>query len=91
MSFQWDKYLMAGLMLAAMTSTHPLRAEGELPPNWKAGGQAKKDHFYHRQKSGQGKPILDEANFEPETEDETRKKIQRHALGLWGAFRSWRD
>lgn len=79
------KYAAFGLLVSAMGVSFETRGEDNLPPSWKAGGQAKKDYYYRR-KSGQGKPIVDEANFEPEPEEERKKKIRRHALGVWGAL-----
>jgi hypothetical protein len=84
MAFDWKIIPVITLAAVALTAPSAALGEDELPPSWKAGGQAKKD-FYYRRKSKQGKPIIDEADFEPEPEDERRKKIRRHVIGVWGA------
>ncbi len=79
------KTSLFGALLVSLAWSNIAQAEDDLPPSWKAGGQAKKDYYYRR-KSGQGKPVLDEANFEPEPEDVVKKKTKRHAVSLWGAL-----
>ena len=85
MSFGRNIFPVAALLALSLLGAPSANGEEELPPSWKAGGQAKKDYYY-RHKSKQGKPILDEADFEPEPEEERRKKIRRHVIGLWGSI-----
>lgn len=79
------KSIIFGLLMMALTGSNQSFAEDDLPPSWKAGGQAKKGYYY-KNRSGQGKLILDEAKFEPEPEEVVKKNVRRHNIGLWGAL-----